>query len=174
MGAAAELPPLEIVRRGKIQPRPSVRHVAPSCAPSPARYMPHLERHVNHFAECRPGSVDPGFRLFVTAFSAEFFPITVLQTGVKLTNEPPKGLRANLIRTHDGVVGAEEWESLDGTEEWRVHAWRKMFFSLCCFHGMVQERRKYGPLGWNIRCAWRGSAPPGPTAQPTSPCAVQV
>jgi len=75
---------------------------------------------------------------------AKQFPASVLQNSVKLTNEPPKGLRANLVQSLD-VLGKDFFE---------VHAlqrdWRAMVFGICLFHGVILERRKFGALGWNV------------------------
>lgn len=73
-----------------------------------------------------------------------YFPVSVLQNGVKLTNEPPKGIRANVLKT----FGEMTPEKLQGSNHHTT--WCKLLYSLSFFHAVVQERRKYGPLGWNI------------------------
>ena len=32
----------------------------------------------------------------------------------------------------------------------KPETWRKLFLALSFFHGIVRERRRYGPLGWNL------------------------
>jgi dynein heavy chain len=79
------------------------------------------------------------------------FPVPVLQSGIKLTNEPPKGIRANLIRTYNDITDKDFGECVKGYE------YHKLLFSLAFFHAVILERRKFGAIGWNIPYEWMNS-----------------
>ncbi|XP_008252409.2 dynein axonemal heavy chain 6 [Oryctolagus cuniculus] len=84
------------------------------------------------------------FRLFLSSMPSNTFPVTVLQNSVKVTNEPPKGLRANIRRAFTEMTPSFFEENILGRR------WRQIIFGICFFHAIIQERKKFGPLGWNI------------------------
>jgi len=106
-------------------------------------WMPKLEKVVEAF----PNSYDihDDFRLWLTSMPVSYFPVPVLQNSIKMTFEPPKGIRANLKGTWATVTDVM-WDSCT-----KPRLWHKLLFGITFFHAVVQERRKFGPLGWNIR-----------------------
>ena len=87
---------------------------------------------------------DKNFRLFITALPEKTFPLGLLQMSTKVTNEPPPGLKAGVLKSYTVLVDQERLERVDTMQ------WRQLLFALCFMHSTVQERRKFGPLGWGI------------------------
>merc|ERR1711988_303824 len=87
---------------------------------------------------------DPGFRLFITALPHKDFPLGLLQMSTKVTNEPPAGLKAGVLRSYTVLVDQDRLERVETIQ------WRQLLFALCFLHSVVQERRKFGSIGWCI------------------------
>jgi dynein heavy chain len=108
-------------------------HLCPS-------FMPTLDGIIENIVEDKNSL----FRIWLTSMPSDKFPVTILQNGVKATIEPPKGLRNNILRSYLGI-DVTEFESCE-----KPAAYKALMWGLCFFNALILERRKFGPLGWNI------------------------
>ncbi|KAF3850823.1 hypothetical protein F7725_012595 [Dissostichus mawsoni] len=86
---------------------------------------------------------NPNFRLWVTTNPITDFPIGILQKSLKVVTEPPNGLKLNMRATYSKISR----ETLTSCPH---PAFRSLVYVLAFFHAVVQERRKYGKIGWNV------------------------
>ncbi|KAH0560560.1 hypothetical protein KQX54_005896 [Cotesia glomerata] len=108
------------------------------------KWLPLLEKKLEVAAE---GS-HPDYRVYMSAEPAStpaghIIPQGVLESSIKITNEPPTGMQANLHKALDNFT-QETLEMCSKEAEFKA-----ILFSLCYFHAVVAERRKFGAQGWN-------------------------
>ena len=112
-------------------------------------WLPTFDRLLEQLREAE--SVSEDYRLWLTTMPTPQFPSTVLQSSLKLTQEPPKGLKANLGRSYIDL----DMDLFEGCKQ--PAAYKNLLFGLCFFNAVIQERRKYGAIGWNIAYQWMTS-----------------
>ena len=103
------------------------------------RWLVDLEKKLDQFAA---EVSHERFRIFLTSAPEPSIPIGMLSRSIKLTNEPPQGLKANLKRAFC-TFSAEFINELDTKL-------RAIVFGLSMFHAVMIERKKFGPKGFNM------------------------
>ncbi|MCO5600937.1 hypothetical protein L7F22_055054 [Adiantum nelumboides] len=104
-------------------------------------WLPQLEKVIQELEKSNPHEM---FRLWLSSEPNDKFPISILQRSVKVTAEPPKGLRANVLRLYTQTTD-ESFQKCKAQSKYQ-----KLFFALAYFHSVLLERRKFGTLGLNI------------------------
>jgi len=109
-----------------------------------SKWLSTLEKNMEKHGE----NGHENFRMFVSAepaASAEYhiIPQGILESAIKITNEPPTGMQANLHKALDNF-NQDTMEMCSKETEFK-----SILFSLCYYHAVVAERRKFGAQGWN-------------------------
>ncbi|XP_053528697.1 dynein axonemal heavy chain 9 isoform X1 [Artibeus jamaicensis] len=109
-----------------------------------AKWLSTLEKKLEELSE----NSHPEFRVFISAEPApspegHIIPQGILENSIKITNEPPMGMHANLHKALDNFTQ----DTLEMCS--RETEFKSILFALCYFHAVVAERRKFGPQGWN-------------------------
>jgi len=103
-----------------------------------ARWLPKLEALIESFSK-----PDKNFRLWLTTEPNDQFPLGILQRSLKVVTEPPDGLGANIKQNFKKLTD----EILDSCPK---SEFKPLVYVLSFFHATIQERKKYGKIGWNV------------------------
>ena len=110
-------------------------------------WMPRLEMICNTLR--RNKKVHPSFRLFLTSMPSTSFPSSILQNALKITTEAPVGIQANMERLYrqmdDKILGNHTIKLRSSLE------YRQLLYNLVFMFSMLLERRRFGPLGFNVQ-----------------------
>ena len=109
-----------------------------------AKWLSTLEKKLEQYAL----ESHEAYRVYISAEpagtrDAHIIPQGILESSIKITNEPPTGMFANL---HKALNNFNQ-DTLEMCA--RENEFKSILFSLCYFHAVVSERRKFGPQGWN-------------------------
>lgn len=109
-----------------------------------AKWLGTLEKKLEEYAE----TSHEAYRIYISAEPAgtpesHIMPQGILENAIKITNEPPTGMFANL---HKALLNFNQ-DTLEMCA--RENEFKTILFALCYFHAVVSERRKFGPQGWN-------------------------
>jgi Dynein heavy chain AAA lid domain len=86
------------------------------------------------------------FRLFISSAPSSALPLSLLDVATTIAIDAPQRLRAQLQAT---LASLDEgvWSSPDGM---LPTMWSDILVALALFHSVALQRRKFGPLGWNV------------------------
>lgn len=83
----------------------------------------------------------------MTSEPTSTFPLNLIQNSVKMTYEKPKGLKASLLNSYQtGPLNTNFYDSCPKQDK----LFKQMLYSLTFFDVVVNERKNYGHLGWNV------------------------
>ena len=115
-------------------------------------WLKDLEIKLEEIASAQDPALKPhkNFRVFISAEpppaelpTMEIIPEAILQKCIKVSNEAPADLKANMRRAYAHF----SQEKIDGSS--KKNEYKVILFALCYFHAVVSGRKKFGNQGWS-------------------------
>ena len=103
------------------------------------RWLLVLEKKLDEYAKI---GTHEDFRIILSSDPSGSIPVSILERSIKITSDPPSGLKANLKQAIASFT-KDFYEDLEP----RI---RGILFGLCQFHAVVVERKKFGTKGYNM------------------------
>ena len=94
--------------------------------------------------------VNPDFRIFLTTEPTNDFPLSIVSNSIKITTEPPSSLKLNMVQTFSKITDEQIMECPSPY-------FKPLVYTLAFFHATIQERQKFGKLGWNVNYDFNAS-----------------
>lgn len=90
------------------------------------------------------------FRCYITSEppplpNQDIIPEAILQNSIKIANEAPQNLKANLRRAFSKF----EQDQFEKAKEHKEKEYKALLFGLCMFHSLILGRKKFGAQGWS-------------------------
>jgi dynein heavy chain len=104
------------------------------------KWLHHMEKKLESYAS-QPG-IHPQFRVFFSSDPSNNIPIGILDRCIKITSDPPSGLKANLKQAF-ACFPRDTFEELESRT-------KGILIGLIQFHAVMVERKKFGTKGFNM------------------------
>lgn len=100
------------------------------------------------YESCSTFNVSLNFRLWLSSYCTNKFPISILQNSIKIMHDYPLNIEEALLNIYqcEPIINKEFFEGCPGKDK----IFLKLLFGICLFHVIIQEKKYFSIQGWNV------------------------
>ena len=100
------------------------------------------------YENCSTFNVSLNFRLWLSSYCTNKFPISILQNSIKIMHDYPLNIKEALLNIYQSepIINKEFFEGCPGKDK----IFLKLLFGICLFHAVIQEKKNFRIQGWNV------------------------
>jgi len=106
-------------------------------------WLPVFEEKISKW---KGAELNPRFRVWITCVPVDSFPANILERSIKVALQAPGTVKAKMER----MLMEQEKEGFFRRSRKQANYHKNLFFGLAYFHSVLEGRKRYGTLGWNL------------------------